>query len=98
MPSYYEEMVCDFPSFIKRVRIGGMDLTQVLLSKGQAGLGRERQIRVMRLTEIPKMLRYKETRDKGIDQTTWSPDVRTVFLWRLQCDYRKSPDHKEISH
>ena len=44
----------------------------LVLSKGQAGLGRERYIGgiVMRLMEIPKMLTSKETRDKGTNPTT----------------------------
>lgn len=39
------------------------------MSKGQVGPGREREIRdyVIRLTDIPKILRCKETRGKGID-------------------------------
>lgn len=46
----------------------------VIMSKGQAGLGKERQIGgyVIRLTEIPKMQRYKKTRGKGTHQTILS--------------------------
>ena len=41
-----------------------------LLSKGQAGQGRERRGYRIRLMEVPKMLRCKEAGDKGTNGTT----------------------------
>ena len=55
-----------------------LQLHAMILSKGQMGPGKERKVGGygIRLTEIPKILRYKETRGKGTNQTT------LLMVWR----------------